>query len=299
VLIPAHNSASTIEHAVVSALTQTVSDLEVIVVDDGSRQPVAGSLAAVHDTRLQILRTARNRGVAAARNTALAAARAPVVAQLDSDDWWHPSHLAGLLEALGNPAVGLVYANADVIGHPRGLDRWIDVSAPDRRPPRSVTVWQPHPVQDLPTMYRGNPIPSPGVAMRTAAARAVGGYPEWLTVGEDYLLYIRLLRAGWRFSYVDRRSAVYRWPEPDRGATFNRRRNARETAKLFALLALASPRERAIRVRLAGELVNVVSTHIPGSLSAWHLIRGDWPAAGSRLDPAQSEPPSRIRTGRG
>jgi glycosyltransferase involved in cell wall biosynthesis len=272
VLIPAHNAASTIEQAVVSALTQTISDLEVIVVDDGSLRPVAGSLDAVHDPRLQILRTARNRGVAAARNTALAAARAPVVAQLDADDWWQQSHLAGLLEALEDPGVGLAYANAEVIGHPQGLDRWIDVSAPGRNPARSVTVWQPHPVRDLATLYQGNPIPSPGVAMRTAAARAVGGYPEWLTVGEDWLLYMRLLRTGWRFSYVDRRSAVYRWPESRRGATFNRQHNAREAAKLFALLALASPRERAIRVRLAGELANIVSTHVPGSLSAWHLI---------------------------
>ena len=109
--------------------------------------------------------------------------------------------------------------------------------------------------------------------MRTAAARAAGGYPPWLTVGEDYFLYLKLLRAGWRFSYVDRASAVYRWPQPGRGATFDRRRAVRQQAKLYAALALSAPGEPAISLRLARELAEVVATHVPGSLAAWRLAR--------------------------
>ena len=59
------------------------------------------------------------------------------------------------------------------------------------------------PVNDLARLYAGNPAPSPTVVMRTDAVRGVGGYPTWLSVGEDYLLYIRLRRAGWRLAYVD------------------------------------------------------------------------------------------------
>jgi glycosyltransferase involved in cell wall biosynthesis len=273
VLMPAYNAGPTIVESVSSALAQSVTELEVIVVDDGSDQPVAGTLKAIGDDRLRVVRTVRNRGVAAARNSGLALARAPIIAQLDADDRWHDFHLEGLLAALSDPAVGLAYANALVLGHPTGFDRWLEHGAAGARPRRSVTVPRAHPVENLSELCAGNPIPSPAVAMRTAAARAVGGYPEWLTVGEDYLLYLRLRRAGWRFSYVDRPSAIYRWPEPSRGATFNRRRVARQQVKLFAALALTSPREPAIRVRLAGELIDLVGTHVLGSATAWKFLR--------------------------
>ncbi len=273
VLTPAYNAELTIAESVGSALAQSVSDLEVIVVDDGSDQPIASALRAIGDDRLRIVRTVRNRGVSAARNSALALARAPIVAQLDADDCWHECHLEGLLAALSDPAVGLAYANAEVRGHPKGFDRWIELcgSRVERR--RAVTGSRVHPVNDLADLYFGNPIPSPAVAMRTAAVRTVGAYPEWLKVGEDYLLYLRLRRAGWRFSYVDRLSAIYRWPDSSRGATFNRRRSARQQVKLFAALALTSPDEPAIRARLTSELIDVLLTHVPGSVTAWRLLR--------------------------
>ncbi|HEX4672102.1 MAG TPA: glycosyltransferase family 2 protein [Solirubrobacteraceae bacterium] len=266
VLMPAHNAEQTIVDAVASALAQTMSELEVIVVDDGSAQPVAPALEAVRDERVRIFRSVANRGVSAARNSALAAARAPVVAQLDADDLWKTDHLEGVLAGLDDPRVGLVYANAEVIGHPRGARVWI----PDRALGASELAMQSasvrHPVNDLPTLYRGNPIPAPTVMMRTQAARRAGGYPRWLTVGEDYLLYIRLLQAGWRFAFVDRTSAVYRWPEPGRGATFNRRRNARQQLKLLLALLAASPGDPVLQAQLPRRLAEIVETHFPGSV---------------------------------
>jgi glycosyltransferase involved in cell wall biosynthesis len=241
VLMPAHDAERTIVDSVASALGQSILELEVIVVDDGSARPVADLLASFDDERLRIVRTRRNRGVAAARNTALAAARAPVVAQLDADDLWHENHLELVLRELTDPSIGLVYSNAEVLGHPRGLGLWIASDSGGR-----ATAVQrrklAHPVSDLVTLYAGNPIPSPTVAMRTEAARACGGYPDWLSVGEDYVLYIRLMRAGWGFAYVDQATAVYRWPQLGRGATFDRRRHARQEAKLYAVLAVQSPR---------------------------------------------------------
>jgi glycosyltransferase involved in cell wall biosynthesis len=286
VLTPAYNAAETINQAVASALAQTVADIEVIVVDDGSARPVSEALECVpdesgRDKRVRVIRTARNRGVGAARNTALAAARAPFVAQLDADDIWRKTHLEGLLPVMADPQVGLAYANVEIINHPDGLDRWIAERRPGDGLPDWISDRSLHPVNDLTTLYQANPIPSPAVMLRTAATRAVGGYPQWLTVGEDYLLYIRLRRAGWRFAYLDCRSAVYRWPDPGRGATFNLRRNARQEAKLFAALAFASPRDRAIRARLVRELADIVATHVPGAVPAWHRLRGINRPAGS------------------
>jgi hypothetical protein len=141
---------------------------------------------------------------------------------------------------------------------------WIPSPGSDEPAVQGPTV--SHPVNDLDTLYRGNPIPAPAVVMRTQAARAVGGYPRWLKVGEDYMLYIGLLRAGWRFSYVDRASAVYRWPEPGRGATYNRRRHSRQELKLLIALIAGSPGDPVLRAQLPRRLAEIVENHVPGSV---------------------------------
>ena len=269
VVIPAYNAATTVGEAVRSALAQTMADLEVIVSDDGSDPPIADALRGIDDERLRVTRLPVNRGVGAARNAAVAEARGPLVAQLDADDLWYPDHLESMLPAFDDAEVGLAYGDADVRGHPDGRDRWI-------RP------GDDHPVNDLARLYAGNPAPSPTVVMRTDAVRGVGGYPTWLSVGEDYLLYIRLRRAGWRLAYVASPSAVYRWPEPGRGATFNRRRNARQGAKMFAWLWLGAPRDPAVRRRLVTELIGVLVTHVPGSLGAGRALRRAGQAARAR-----------------
>jgi glycosyltransferase involved in cell wall biosynthesis len=273
--MPAYNAEQTIADAVASALAQTVPDIEVVVVDDGSARPTADALASVHDERVRVLRSIANRGVSAARNSALAAAHAPVVAQLDADDLWKETHLEGVLGELDDPRVGLAYANAEVIGHPRGARLWIP--SRDSREPAVQGPSVSHPVNDLDTLYLGNPIPAPAVVMRTQAARAAGGYPKWLKVGEDYMLYIRLMRAGWRFAYLDRASTVYRWPEPERGATYDRRRHARQELKLLIALLGAYPRDPVLRAQAPRHLREIVETHVPGSVwTAKKLRRMLW-----------------------
>jgi cellulose synthase/poly-beta-1,6-N-acetylglucosamine synthase-like glycosyltransferase len=282
VITPAYNASATILETVQSALAQTCADIEVIVVDDGSPEPIAATLVGVNDERLRILRTERNQGVSGARNHALGLARAPLIAQLDADDLWRPDHLEGMLPAFDDAQVALAYSNVEVIGSPVH-DRAIALRTQGDGLPDWISDRRQHPVNDLATLYGVNPIPAPSVVMRTAAVLAVGGYPRWLSVGEEYYLYIKLRRHGWRFAYVDRMSAVYRWPEPGRGVSFDGRRGARENFKLFAALTLRSPGDRAIRARAGAEFANVVSTHVPGSVPiarrVKRLVRGggsDW-----------------------
>jgi glycosyltransferase involved in cell wall biosynthesis len=265
VLMPAYNADATIVEAVTSVLAQTMSEVELIVADDGSTQPISEVLGEVADERLRIVRRQRNGGVSAARNSALAVAQAPVVAQLDADDYWRPDHLEHLLPAFDDPAVGLAYANTEIVGCLEA-DCRISSRTPDDGLPEWVGDSALQPVNDLDLLYRENPMVASAVAMRTDAVRRVRGYPEWLRVGEEYLVYIRLMRDGWRFAYVDRRSATYRWPEPGRGVTFDARRNAREVTKLFAILALTSAPNSAMYSRLAQEAMGLVKAYIPTAL---------------------------------
>jgi glycosyltransferase involved in cell wall biosynthesis len=269
VITPAYNASATILDTVSSALAQTVEDLEIVVVDDGSTQPVADALADLRDPRLRVIRSEVNRGVSTARNIGLAAARSAVFAQLDSDDLWHPDHLEGVLPALDDPAVGLAYTNAEFVGS----SRWAAAIA-ERRSSESQSPPQPlPPVNDLTQLYRANPVPSPSVVMRTAPVRALGGYPRWLTGGEEYYLYIKLRRAGWRFAYVDRMSAVYRMAEPSRGASFDVRRMNRQSLKLFTVLALSSAPNAAIYRRIGVDLLDLFTEYVPVALPVGRRLR--------------------------
>jgi glycosyltransferase involved in cell wall biosynthesis len=265
VLMPAYNAEDTILDAVASVLSQTVADIELIVADDGSKRPTSEVLAEVADERLRVMRLQENGGVSVARNSALAVARAPLIAQLDADDLWHPEHIQHLLPAFDEARVGLAYTNTEFIGC-APTDRRIAPRAPGDGLPQWVGDSALQPVNDLALLYEGNPMVASSVMMRADAVRSVKGYPEWLTVGEEYLLYIRLKRAGWKFAYVDRCTAVYRWPEPGRGVTYDMRRNSREVTKLFLLLCVTSKPSYAMYARLGRELVGLIRTHMPPRL---------------------------------
>src|SRR5947209_7802599 len=99
VVIPAYNSARTVRAAVESALQQSVDDLEVIVVDDGSADETAETAEAIGDPRVRVLRQ-HNGGAASARNAGIDAARGQYVAFLDADDLWLPEKLRVQLAVL-------------------------------------------------------------------------------------------------------------------------------------------------------------------------------------------------------
>ena len=245
VIMPAYNAHATIRASVESALAQTVEDLEVIVVDDGSDPPIREALAGVDDDRLRVLRHPRNRNSPAARNTALSAARSPFVSQLDADDLWEPNYLERVLPQFDDPAVGLTYTNARILEHPLGQELMIE----------DASV---HPMDTFPKIAEQNPIPSVTATMRSTAVRAVGGYAEWCWVCDDYHLYLKLAQAGWRFAFVDEPLAAYRWPQPNRGQSYSEGPRERNVLKMYAGFVLRHPftpgPRRQVRTRVKQEL---------------------------------------------
>lgn len=92
VVIPAYNAGAFIDESVRSALNQSASDLEVIVVDDGSTDDTLDRLWTSHDPRLNVI-TQANQGLASALNTGIRAARGTYIGFLDADDVWLPFKL--------------------------------------------------------------------------------------------------------------------------------------------------------------------------------------------------------------
>lgn len=100
VVMPTYNRAHCIAASITSVLAQTYSNLELIVVDDGSKDRTAEVMAGIKDSRLRYLPQPRNAGRNAVRNVGVRAVTGEFVAFLDSDDFWLPDKLERQVAAL-------------------------------------------------------------------------------------------------------------------------------------------------------------------------------------------------------
>jgi len=118
IVVPAHNSEATLDETLRSVRAQTWRTLEILVVDDGSRDGTADIVRrhVAEDPRVRLLSQA-NAGVAAARNHGIREARGKYVAVIDADDLWRPEKIALQRAAFdrAGPRCGLVYTLSAVI----------------------------------------------------------------------------------------------------------------------------------------------------------------------------------------
>jgi glycosyltransferase involved in cell wall biosynthesis len=115
VIIPTYNVAGFVRQAVDSALSQTLRDIEVIVVDDGSTDGSTDTLRDLDDPRLRVIRE-DHAGSAAARNAGLRLASGELVAFLDADDRWAPQNLERQSAFLAShPEVDMTFSHSLVV----------------------------------------------------------------------------------------------------------------------------------------------------------------------------------------
>ncbi|QGP78183.1 glycosyltransferase family 2 protein [Sphingobium sp. CAP-1] len=203
VIIPAYNAQATIAATIGSVQAQSLGELEIVVVDDGSVDETAGIVAkmAASDPRIHLIRQ-DNAGVAAARNAAMARAGGRFIATLDSDDIWHPEKLAAQVEALAAaPAdTGIVYCWY------RRIDA-IDHVFPGSSSPR---IEGPVLHQHLEWNFISN---GSAPMMPAELARSVGYDTSLLQGCEDYMFQLRIAQAH-RFHCVPAYLVGYRY-RPD------------------------------------------------------------------------------------
>ena len=118
VVIPTYNRADKVGKTIDSALTQTFSDLEVIVVDDGSADDTGKILTNVYGSRIRYY-FQPNQGASVARNRGIAEARGEWIAFLDSDDLWEKDKLEWQFKALERlgPECGACYTDVRFYNH--------------------------------------------------------------------------------------------------------------------------------------------------------------------------------------
>jgi glycosyltransferase involved in cell wall biosynthesis len=131
VIIPTHNRPTLLHTALASVLQQSYSQLEIVVIDDGSEPPVR--LAEPIDPRIKLIRQDRSMGAAAARNLGMRHAQGQFFAFLDDDDAYFPHKLALQVPyLLAHPEVDMVfsrveyhYGNGQKECHNNGYNGWL------------------------------------------------------------------------------------------------------------------------------------------------------------------------------
>lgn len=184
VIIPVRDGAQYVGEALKSILDQDLTDIEVIVVDDGSRDDSAAIVASIggRDSRVRLVAN-RGKGIVDALNMGLSLARAPLVARMDCDDVSLPDRL--------RLQVARFEADADLqLLGTSGLqiDRDGNLLGPIDVPTGN------DPLRDALSRY--NPMLHPTVMFRTEAVRRVGGYRRAFIYAEDYDLWLRLSETG-------------------------------------------------------------------------------------------------------
>jgi glycosyltransferase involved in cell wall biosynthesis len=125
IIIPLYNKGPYINRALTSILNQTRQDFEVIVVDDGSTDNGAETVRKMNDPRIRLIQQ-WNQGVSAARNRGVSESSTDLVAFLDADDEWMPSHLETLIQLRAKYPEAGMYATGYMICMPDGKSRWPD-----------------------------------------------------------------------------------------------------------------------------------------------------------------------------
>ncbi|MEW6566561.1 MAG: glycosyltransferase [Chloroflexota bacterium] len=273
VLMPCYNAAATLDEAVASILSQTLSDLELVAVDDGSSDGTLEKLQvwADRDERVRVVQQEHG-GIIAALNAGLAACRAPLVARMDADDRSYPERLARQAAYLEqHPEVAVV--GCRVAGFPPDRVRvgfqiyvdWLNSLVTPEDIARQIWI--------------ESPLAHPSVMMHQSWVEHLGGYQDhgW---PEDYDLWLRLHLAGGRLGRVP--EVLLDWRQhPDRLTRTDPRYSVENFLRTKARYLVEGPLKRRESVVLwgAGQM---------GRRLSKHLMRGGAPlAAFVDIDPAK------------
>jgi glycosyltransferase involved in cell wall biosynthesis len=221
VLLPVRNAMPHLAVCLESLEKQSLRDLEVLAVDDGSTDGSGELLErwAAKDSRYRVFREPAC-GLVGALNLGLAACRAPLVARMDGDDVSHPDRLLLQRQLLdGRPEVGVVsslvrhYPHSGVGDGFKIYEAWLNSLVDHDAMARERFI--------------ESPVAHPSVMVRSEILLQAGGYRDrdW---PEDYDLWLRLFEAGVLFDKV--RRPLFFWREHPRRLT---RHHTRYTTDAF------------------------------------------------------------------
>ena len=216
VIMPAYNAERFVEDAIRSVIGQTVSDWELLVLDDGSSDKTAELVRRLAETdkRIRFLPNEKNMGVARTRNRGFDLCRGQYIALLDSDDVWHPEKLEKQLLLANKTRADVVYCSYAIV------DAIGNKSRPDYLVPEQT---------DFDKLLRENVIGCSTVVL----SRKVICQHRFETdfYHEDYVLWLKLLRSAFRATGCT--EPLVHWRLIENSRSFNKRKAAGNRWRIY------------------------------------------------------------------
>ena len=200
VIIPLYNGEKYILRSLRSVLAQTYTEFEIVVVDDGSTDGGADLAASLNHPKVRVVKQ-RNQGVSAARNAGIQAARYDVVAFLDADDEWLPTHLEDINK------LSITFPECGVFGTAYYIQRGNESRTLPHiyKCPKQACVLANYFEIASGTDF---PMQTSAYAVRKETISAIGGFPVGIPSGEDILTLARL-QTVCDFAYLPVPTSVY------------------------------------------------------------------------------------------
>jgi len=189
VIMSVRNGADYLAEALDSLLAQTLRDIEIVLIDNGSTDATPQIIAGYRDPRIRLLHNQVSLTLTDALNQGLAAASAEVIARLDADDIALPDRLERQLAYLdANPDLTALGTGWEEFGA-GGVLSAMDTSPLAPEGAKNRFAWD-------------QPLVHSSLMARQDALRAVGGYPTAYVYAQDFALYLALLEAGFQIGIL-------------------------------------------------------------------------------------------------
>ncbi|MDA8485026.1 glycosyltransferase [Pseudomonas resinovorans] len=201
VIISSYNHANYVEAAIESVLAQTYPNVELLVVDDGSRDDSVARIRRLQEIHGFDFVAQENKGLSRTLNETIARSKGSLIAPFGSDDIMRPERLAlQVAHMQGRPEVGVCAGNVETID-----------AAGRVRPKQKLRPARRLDFDDI-FLDRKPGAPAPTMLFRREAIEVVGGYDPEIRL-EDLLMKLKITRAGYVIDIMDEVLAQYRTHE--------------------------------------------------------------------------------------
>lgn len=216
VIMPAYNADRFITAAIQSVISQTYSNWELLILDDGSvdRTCEIARQFALKDERIRLLENEKNMGVARTRNRGFDLCKGSYVALLDSDDVWHADKLEKQLACLQESGADFAYSSYSIV------DVHGEKAKADYLVPEEINFRE---------LLKENVIGCSAVLMKADVLKEHRFLTDFFH--EDYVLWLQLLQSGYRA--VGCKDVLLDWRYVENSRSFNKRRAAQNRWRIY------------------------------------------------------------------
>lgn len=204
VIIPLYNKAPYVAKAINSVLVQTFTDYELVVVDDGSRDEsaeIASQTIGGHEN-CRLIRQ-ENAGVSMARNNGVAASHGECLCFLDADDWWDPHFLEEMSKLIEEyPDAGIYGTSYTIKNDTKHKTRVAPIGVENGFEKGYINYCQVYAKTLVMPLWTG------AICMPRSIFDEMGGFPQGIKLGEDFLLWIHIA-LKYKVTFLNKPLAFY------------------------------------------------------------------------------------------